>query len=387
MKRDQPPEQIVNAAPGDTSSSATALPHLSGPMRRILAGLSITLLIVALAVVGYVMSGWSWEDSLYMVVITIFGIGYGETQPVDTPQLRWLTIGLIVCGYGAAIYTVGAFAQLLIDGELRRILGVRRMQKEIDRLQDHVVICGYGRMGSQLAHALSSRGKPLCVIDQDSQRVDLARDRGCLAIQGNATEERVLLAAGLQRAGILTTVLSDDVANLFITITSHDLNPQLQILSRAEQTSTTKKLHQVGADRVILPANIGADRLANMILRPSAESLLKHAQLPAGLNDDLATLGLKLDELEIQDNSPLVGGSVDDLRVRSDHHSFLVVAIRTADDEVILHPDTQHALHQGDCVVVLAHDEHIAQLCTRYALQSELDSNLPESPSASRAGL
>lgn len=354
--------------------------QLSTPVRRILTGLLVTMLIAFAAVVGYVINGWSWADSIYMVVITIFAVGYGETNPVNTPELRWLTIGLILCGYSAAIYTVGGFAQLIIDGELRRILGTRRMQKEIDRLTDHTIICGFGRMGSKLAESLATRGKPMVVIDQDPQRAEAARSSGCLTIQGNATEESVLISAGVQRAGILTTVLSDDVANLFITITSHDLNPHLEILSRAEQTSTIKKLRQVGASNVILPANIGADRLANLILRPSAETILQKAQLPQGLNDDLASLGLKLDELQIQQNSPLIGGSLADLHVRNDSHSFLIVAIRTANDKVILNPDNSHILEQDDCVVILAHDSDIALLCDRYALESDLNPTDQETP-------
>ena len=211
-------------------------------MSRILTGLIVTLAVVGVAVLGYVAHGWSWNDSIYMVIITIFGVGYGETQPVDTPFLRWLTISLIVCGYIAAIYTVGGFGQLLIDGELRRILGVRRMQKEIDQLRDHVVICGFGRMGSKLAESLATRGKALVVIDNSAERVEQARSHGCLTIQGNATEEQTLKNAGIGHASILTTVLSDDVSNLFITITAHELNPGLEILTRAEQPSSVKKL-------------------------------------------------------------------------------------------------------------------------------------------------
>ncbi|HBE68298.1 MAG TPA: potassium channel protein, partial [Planctomycetaceae bacterium] len=194
----------------------------------------------------------------------------------------------------------------------------------------------------------------------------------CLAIEGNATEEGTLKSAGIERASSLTTCLSDDVANLFITITAHDLNPELTILARAEQPSTVKKLRQVGASKVILPASIGADRLANMILRPSAETLLAQAQLPQGLNDDLASIGLRLDELEIQAGSSLIGGTIDDLKIHGTT-PFLIVALRDAAGEVVLNPVSSQSLALGDCVVILAHDDDIPELCSRYALQSELD--------------
>ncbi len=363
-------EAVRRSAVGNWGRRSYSLEGAS-PLRRILTGVGFTLLIVAAAALLYVMAGWSWGDAIYMVVITIFGIGYGEVRPVDTDFLRWMTIGLIIFGYMAVIYTVGGFAQMVIDGELRRVLGVRRMQRDIDRLTGHVVICGFGRMGRKLAEALATRGKPLVVIDQSKDRVEQAREFGCLAIEGNATEESTLKSAGVVRASTLTTVLSDDVANLFITITAHELNPALEILARAEQTSTIKKLRQVGASNVILPANIGADRLANMILRPSAESLLQQAELPEGLNYDLASIGLRLDELELQPGSPLIGGTIEDL-ISKGQSLLLIVALREAEGKVHLNPPQKHPLSSGDCVVILAHDEDIPRLCSRFNLQSEL---------------
>jgi voltage-gated potassium channel len=341
------------------------------PTTRIIFGLLVMVAIVLAATLGYVLNGWSWYDGFYMVVITVSGVGYGEVRSVDTPALRWVTISLIVFGYLAVIYTVGGFAQLLIDGELQRILGVRRMNREIERLNQHIIICGFGRMGRKLTQSLAERGKPLIVIDQHEPSVLEARGYGCLAILGNATEESVLREAGVERASILTTVLSDDVANLFITITAHELNPKLEILARAENSSTIKKLRQVGASKVILPANIGADRLANMILRPSAESLLQKAELPEGLNEDLASIGLRLDELQLQSGSSLIGGTLADF-LRRCSNRFLAVALRR-EGEVELNPNPSKTLLEGDCLVILAHDTEIEALCSKFSLQSELE--------------
>lgn len=342
------------------------------PTRRILRGLAITMLVSFLAVVGYVVHGWSWLDSIYMVVITIFGVGYGEVRPIDSLSLRWLTIGLIVLGYAAAGYTVGGFVQLIISGELKTLLGVRRMQREIENLSDHVIICGYGRMGSLLATTLGTRGRRTIVVDISGDRVREARAAGFLALEGNATEEDVLKAAGVERALVLATVLGDDVYNVFITITAHQLNEKLQILARAEQTSTTKKLRQVGANHVILPAAIGADRLANIILRPSAESILRHVKLPEGLNDDLAAIGLRLDELEVKPDSPLVSGKISSIRVHGHRYGVLIVALRQANGNVLINPPASTQLAAGDCVIMLAHGEDIAKICEQFAMQSEL---------------
>jgi voltage-gated potassium channel len=227
-------------------------------------------------------------------------------------------------------------------------------------------------MGSLLMKSLATRGHPAIVIDWSADSVREARDAGFLALEGNATEEETLKAAGIARASTLATVLSDDVANVFITITAHTLNPQLEILARAEQPSTTKKLRQVGARHVILPAAIGADRLANMILRPSAESMLRQVKLPEGLNDDLAAIGLRLDELELKPDSPLVGGQLSALRLHGQRFGVLIVALRRAAGNVMINPPPSTVLSAGDCVIMLAHEEDILKLCEQFALQSEL---------------
>lgn len=124
------------------------------PVRRMIVGLSVMLFVSLAAILGYRLSGWTWSDAFYMVVITIFGVGYGEVRPVSTAALRLITIGVIVFGYAATVYTVGGFVQFLIDGELRKVLGIRRMQRDIEGLHHHVIICGYGRMGTILCNAL-----------------------------------------------------------------------------------------------------------------------------------------------------------------------------------------------------------------------------------------
>lgn len=341
-------------------------------MHRILMGVGFMLLVAVAATIGYVLHGWSWLDGIYMVVTTIFTIGYGEVRPIDTLSLRVLTMGLIILGYAGTVYTVGGFVHLIINGEMATLLGIRRMQLDIESLDQHVIICGYGRMGRLLAAALRARGRAVIVIDCDSERVREARGAGLLAVEGNATEEEVLKGAGIERAQTLATVLSDDVANVFITITAHELNSRLDILARAEETSTTKKLRQVGARQVILPAAIGADRLANMILRPSAESMLRQIKLPEGLNDDLAEIGLRLDELEVKPTSTLVGDKISAIKLRGHRLGVLVVALRRAGGTVLINPTDSTLVAAGDCIIILAHGEDIQSLCQQFALQSEL---------------
>ncbi len=230
----------------------------STPLRKIATGLALFLLVCVIAVIGYMANGWELDDSIYMVIITIFGVGYGEVNPIESPGLRALTIMVIVSGYGAVIYTVGGCMQMLIDGELNKALGARRMTKGIERLEGHTIICGIGRLGTILARELAKAGKPFVAIDLDLARLQDAESRGYLVLQGDASEEETLEQAGIRRASVVATVLSQDAANVFVTITARAMNPDVTIIARGENPRTEKKLLGSGANQVVLPTAIGA---------------------------------------------------------------------------------------------------------------------------------
>ena len=341
---------------------------LSAPVKKIVTGITLFTTVCVLAVSGYVAAGWDLEDAVYMAVITIFGVGYGEVEPIDTAQLRALTILVIVAGYGAAIYTVGGFAQMLLDGELNRVIGARRMMKDIDQLRDHTIICGVGRMGSILARELKQAGQPFVVIDRDSPRVREAQERGYLVLNGDATEEHVLEQAGIQRATSLATVLSEDATNVFVTITARALNDHIEIIARGENPRTESKLLGCGANRVVLPTAIGAAKVAHLIIRPSAEHMVEQITRSAGMNDELKHIGLRFDELKVSTNSPIVDRTLGDIEVRS-NHGFLIVGVRHQDGVTDLNPPTDLRLIAGDVVIVLGHTDDIPQLASRFSAE------------------
>ncbi len=338
----------------------------SGPFRKIATGIALFLLICVIAVIGYVAAGWKLEDSIYMVIITIFGVGYGEVQPVQSPGLRALTIMVIIAGYGAVIYTVGGFMQMLIDGELNKALGARKMTREIDSLHGHTIICGLGRMGTILARDLHAVGKPFVVIDCDDARLEAAEQQGYLVIKGDAIEEHILEQAGIRRAAVLATVLSEDATNVFITITARELNSEVLIIARGENPRTEKKLLGCGANRVVLPTAIGATKVAQLIIRPTAENLLEQMTSHGNLNEDLDNIGLKFDELEVAVGSPLCNKSLSSIEVRS-NHGFLIVGIRSPGGTTTLNPSPDKSLSPGDVVIVLGHRDDIPQLAERFA--------------------
>lgn len=339
--------------------------------RRILIGglfFGITMLV---AVTGYMVAGWPLFDSLYMVIITIFGVGYGEVRPIESNVLRIFTILVIIAGTSASVYIVGAVVQSFTEGEINRALGIRRMMKTIESLHGHVVICGFGRMGQILARELHHGGMMFVVIDNDGDRTTEAAELGYLVLTGDATDEDVLELAGIHRARFLTSVLPSDAANVFITLTARGMNPDLVILARGEFPTTEQKLQLAGADHVVLPATIGAHRIAHMIRHPAALNFLDKNDGSSTLNELLSRLDIQLDELVVPNNSSLVGAMVQDVELQGDT-AYLIVALRRADGKTLTHPPNQTVLRGGDTIILMGHRGDIPRLAANHSLRRQM---------------
>lgn len=341
------------------------------PFRRILTGSIFFLLTIFAAIAGYRLAGWSFLDAVYMVVITIFGVGYGEVRPITSPALRIFTIVVIIAGTSSAVYTVGGFLQLITEGEINRAFGIRRMMKDIEALEQHVIICGFGRMGQILARQMKEAHQPFVVIDNAADAIAEAETFGHLVLTGDATDEAILQAAGIDRAKVLATVLSDDAFNVFITLTARGLNPNLIILARGEFPTTEKKLRQAGADHVVLPAAIGALRMSHLITHPTTLDFLDRNDGRSNLNELLAQIDVQLDELAIPDGSSLVGGTIGDVEVRG-KGTFIVVALQRANGETIIHPDRHTPLLAGDVVIVMGHRGDIPKFARQLATKHHM---------------
>ena len=242
---------------------------MQGSLKRILIGALFFITTLITATAGYMLAGWSLIDAVYMVVITTFGVGYGEVRPITSTTLRIFTICVIVAGTSLVVYIVGGFVQMITEGEINKALGARRMTRSIETLEQHVIICGFGRMGQILAQKMLDANIACVIIDNNADRIAVAESSGYLIRIGNATDEAILHAAGIDRAKVLATVLPDDAANVFITLTARELNPKLMILARGELPSTEKKLRLAGANQVVLPAAISALRMSHMITHPA----------------------------------------------------------------------------------------------------------------------
>ncbi len=338
---------------------------MQGPFQRIFTGTIFFATTSLIAVIGYSLSGWSLLDSIYMVVITIFGVGYGEVKPLDSPALKIFTIFMILGGTTSVIYLVGGFVQMVMEGEVNRALDARRMIHKLETLEQHVIICGFGRIGQILAREMVRAEQPFVVIDNNTERVAQAKSLGYVVEYGNATEEAILEAAGIERAKVLATVLPNDAINVFITLTARGLNPQLVIMARGESPTTEKKLQLAGANHVVLPAAIGALHLAHLIAQPTLDFLEHQNADSHHLNELLAHLDVQIDELVISPNSPLVGKTVGEVEVDR-RRAFIIVALRKADGTTITRPNQALILSESDTLVIIGH-RHDLQPAKVYA--------------------
>jgi voltage-gated potassium channel len=341
--------------------SFTALLQNPGPFRNILTGMTFFIITVVIAICGYILSGWSLLDATYMVVITVFGVGFGEVKPLTEPGIRVFTMFVIIAGSISVVSMVGGFVQLLTEGEIRRALEAKRMNRTIQALKEHVIICGYGRMGQILAQQMKESDLPFILIDTNQERLADAESLGYVVFNGNATDENILLQVGIEHASILATVLPDDAANVFITLTARGLNPDLIILARGEFPSTEKKLRLAGAQHVVLPATIGALKMTNIIKHPAAMNYLDSNEGGNALQELLTHFELMMNELTIEPNSVLCGKTMDEVEIQGEH-TFILVALRRADGSTITHPDKNLLVEANDTLIVMGHRGDIPKI-------------------------
>jgi voltage-gated potassium channel len=324
-------------------------PWRDSPWRNLVAGLLYIALVTGVATLAYVELGWSWGDAFYFVVYTIFTVGYDELHPIVTPELRFVTISTIVLGCTGVIYLTGALVQFLTYLQLQQFLGNRRMKNRIGTLSGHVIVCGYGRIGHMLADELKTGGVDFVVLDREEAKLAEATERGHLTLAGDATDEAVLEAAGVHRARALACVVPNDAVNVFITLSARNLNKDIDIIARGEAPSTKSKLLRAGANAVVEPTHIGAERIAQHILFPQSSKLTDSGRMRA-LAVGLHGLGLELEVMAA--GTDYAGKSIGQIEHEADGTMF-VVAVNRKGGETISRPDPGVTVEPGDGVVTI----------------------------------
>lgn len=329
----------------------------ASPVRNLLGAMAFVVAVFIAATFGYVQAGWTLGDAAYMVTLTVFSVGFDEVHPIDTVYLRGLTMGTMVLGCTGMIVLTGALVQVFTALQLRRMLGLDRMQSEIDKLSDHVIICGYGRIGVQLAGELRKAHTSFVIIERDVGKLSDAKD--VLHLTADATDEDALREAGVERARTLATVLPDDAANVFITLSARNMNDQLEIIARGEAPSTEAKLFHAGADRVVLPTHIGAERIAEMILYPATSRFVSESSDMREMKRRLHELGLELEVVTADPAGILTGQTVNEAEQRG-RGAFFIVQIERVNGQTILHPGEDVRIESGDRVVLVVRGSRVS---------------------------
>lgn len=336
-------------------------PHdvLGSPLRMLVATLIYVGVLFVTATLGYMAAGWTLGDAAYMVLLTIFSVGFGEVQPIDTMYLRTLTSIVIVLGCTGMIVLTGALVQVFTLFQFRRMMGFDRMMSDIQKLHGHVIICGFGRIGFQLAKALGDARRGFVIIERDIENANEAKALGLLCIVGEATDEEVLKLAGVDKARVLATVLPDDAANVFITLSARSLNPRLEIIARGEAPTTENKLFHAGADKVVLPTHIGAERIVELILFPATVNMIKDSAEMAARKRALQDLGLDLEVVIAAENGALTGLTVGEAERRASG-AFFVVQIDRKNGLSITHPGEDVTIEPDDAALLVVRGSRLA---------------------------
>jgi voltage-gated potassium channel len=309
--------------------------------RKLRLALAMLASVFVLGTIGYVALGFSVLDAVYQTVTTVATVGFREVQPLDDAG-KVFTIVLILVGVGTALYTFSVVLETLFEGHLRAVLGRRRMERQIDAMQQHIIVCGWGRVGRAIAEELTAAGADLVVIDRDSTRVSEAP---LPAVVGDATEDGVLEAAGLRRARALVAALDSDAANLFVTLSARSLCPDLFIVARARVEESEEKLRRAGADRVVNPQSIGGARIAAFVLQPHVTEFLDVVMHDRGLE-------FRLEEIRVPRGSSFAGMSIRDAQLR-DRTGALVLALREEDGSFITNPSPDTAIRAGHILIAI----------------------------------
>ena len=322
--------------------------------KLLIAGLSVGLIFIS-GISGYVLiEKWSFLDAIYMTTITLTTVGFGEVNKLS-PHGRVFTMVLLVCGMGILFYGLSTVTAFVVEGEFKDILGRRKMEKEISKLKDHIILCGIGKTGRHILEEFTKTKTAFVVIEQNNSRISQLYKLGTfLYLHGDSTTSELLIKAGIERAKGLITTLPSDKDNLFVILTARDLNPKLKVISRAIEEESVHKLAKVGADVVISPNAIGGLRMASEMIRPTVVSFLDIM-----MRDPQHTM--RMEEVSVPPNSRLIGQSIKQGAIQ-EKTGLLVIALKKADGSYLFNPPSSTQISEQDVLIVCGKKEQVEKI-------------------------
>lgn len=322
--------------------------------RHLAISVALSVLIVVVGSVGYmIIEDWNFLDALYMTVITISTVGYREVNQVGDVG-RIFTILLVFIGVGFTMYVAAAVVQFMVEGRIRIILGRRRLDKKLDRLKNHYIVCGYGRIGRVLSKNLRSKPLDVVVVEKNPDLIRAMDEDGVLYVSGDAADEACLIKAGIQRAKGLVAVLATDTDNVFLVLTARQLAPDLKIIARAGQEAAKIKLKAAGADSVESPYEMGAASMAHRIIRPTVTNFLDLAF--AHKRKDI-----QMEEIPVDSSSELTNLPLKDSGIRQ-NYNLIIIAIKKPDGSMLFNPSFETAIMPEDTVIAVGEAVNLQRL-------------------------
>lgn len=305
----------------------------------------------------YFIEDWGFLDSFYTTITTITTVGYGDFTPRSATG-KIFTIVIIIFGVGTMLYSFSLITEIIIESRLRMILGRDKVQKKIDKMDNHYIICGCGRIGFLICRELAGEKIPFVVVDNNPEVIQKIQDEGFIYCKGDATQDKTLIDAGIKRAKGIVCVLPTDAENLYVILTAKELNHEAYILSRSEEEESEHRLIRAGADRVMSPYTLGGSRMAMAILRPAMLDFIE-------ITTRRQSLELRMEEIAICDNSLLIGQSLEASGIR-ENYGLIIVAVKKDSGKMIFNPLASYIIANGDRLIAMGEDKnvkHFAEVC------------------------
>lgn len=321
-------------------------------LKLVTAILALVLIIIVSTLGLTYFENWSLFDAFWVTVVSLTTTGYGDIIPA-TWGGRLFLLGVLVTGVGVVAYSLGAIISILVESQISKILGSNKMMRTIEKLENHVIVCGAGRVGSNVAHILKAENVPYVLIDLDESLVRNMREEGHLVLLGDATQDSMLMAAGIERARGVICALSEDAYNVFVVLTARAVNPGLKIVARAAYPETVAKLRHAGADKVISPTQIGGRQMAMSMLKPATVDLVETLFTSRNLE-------IQLEEVLITERSALANHYIRDIFNREVSNIIVVAIIRG--EQVITNPHGHDQICPGDTIIIIGSRQDLEKM-------------------------